>query len=180
MSIQTCQLYNGRADSLTNRYDEAETAATIALMRDPQLFKARFRRAVARKNLGNYRGALLGLSSYLRHRPRPYLDNEYTDLHDFTKAYPDYSEAEEMMGDILQRHPECRATTFSVDDKESMKPSSNDRPEGSATPVPSDSEDYGHHGDKMPCRDYNDGDCSRGVRCKHMHAPDNHSVRDKL
>lgn len=42
------------------RYDDAEAAATIALEYDPRMIKARFRRGLARKEMGQLEAALVG------------------------------------------------------------------------------------------------------------------------
>ena len=44
----------------------------------------------------------------------------------------------------------------------------------------SDSSDWNHEGNGIPCKFYNHGGCSRGPKCRFSHAPDHHSVRDKL
>ena len=44
----------------------------------------------------------------------------------------------------------------------------------------SDSEDFYHTGNGVPCKYYNHGGCARGARCRYSHAPDRKSVRDEL
>ena len=48
------------------------------------------------------------------------------------------------------------------------------------TPVPSDSEDYAHLGNGIPCRDYNGEGCDLGAKCEFKHAADNKSLRDDV
>lgn len=44
----------------------------------------------------------------------------------------------------------------------------------------SDSSDYGHQGNGIPCRFYNHDGCNKGTRCSFSHAPDEKSIRDEL
>jgi len=44
----------------------------------------------------------------------------------------------------------------------------------------SDSSDWNHEGNGIPCRFYNHDGCKRGNDCRFSHAPDHKSVRDRL
>jgi len=44
----------------------------------------------------------------------------------------------------------------------------------------SDSSDWNHEGNGIPCRFYNHEGCARGIECRFSHAPDHKSVRDRL
>ena len=44
----------------------------------------------------------------------------------------------------------------------------------------SDSSDWSHEGNGIPCRFYNHDGCLRGTDCRFSHAPDHKSVRDRL
>lgn len=44
----------------------------------------------------------------------------------------------------------------------------------------SDSSDWKHDRNGIPCRFYNHDGCLRGTNCKFSHAPDHKSVRDRL
>jgi hypothetical protein len=44
----------------------------------------------------------------------------------------------------------------------------------------SDSSDWNHEGNGIPCRFYNHDGCMRGNECRFSHAPDLKSVRDQL
>lgn len=44
----------------------------------------------------------------------------------------------------------------------------------------SDSSDWHHEGNGIPCRFYNRDGCLRGTDCRFSHAPDHKSVRDRL
>lgn len=51
---------------------------------------------------------------------------------------------------------------------------------GDETEVLSDTSDYEHDGNGVPCRHYNHDGCQAGPDCKFTHAPDGCSLRDKL
>ena len=65
-------------------------------------------------------------------------------------------------------------------DEEMRRPHAGSPPDTAETPVPSDSEDYKHNGNGIPCRFYNHDGCRAGASCKFKHAPDRRSVRDDL
>jgi hypothetical protein len=44
----------------------------------------------------------------------------------------------------------------------------------------SDSSEWNHEGNGIPCRFYNHEGCMRGTECRFSHAPDHKSVRDHL
>ncbi len=44
----------------------------------------------------------------------------------------------------------------------------------------SDSSDWNHEGNGIPCRFYNHDGCLRGTKCRFSHTPDHKSVRDRL
>ena len=44
----------------------------------------------------------------------------------------------------------------------------------------SDSSDWNHEGNGIPCTFYNHDGCTRGNDCRFSHAPDHKSVRDRL
>lgn len=44
----------------------------------------------------------------------------------------------------------------------------------------SDSSDWNHEGNGIPCRFHNHDGCLRGTNCRFSHAPDHRSVRDRL
>lgn len=48
------------------------------------------------------------------------------------------------------------------------------------TPWLSETSDFEHKGNAIPCRFYNHDGCKNGPKCKFSHAPDSRSVRDKL
>lgn len=68
-----------------------------------------------------------------------------------------------------------------MDEVELGHPLPEDDPDsGMETPTFSDSSDFEHEGNSVPCRYYNHGGCKKGKSCKFRHAPDNRSVRDDL
>jgi hypothetical protein len=48
------------------------------------------------------------------------------------------------------------------------------------TPYLSETSDFEHDGNGIPCRFYNHDGCKRGTACKFKHGPDHRSVRDNL
>ena len=160
------------------RYTEAEGAASTALRRDPKLLKARYRRALARKGQGNYAGALIGsypLTDHSEGRPQFCVK----DLYDVLQIDPTCQEAIDARGEIFEVGGHLQDPTEVVEGEE-WDPRPEDTPEYPETPVPSDTEEYTHFGNGIPCRYYNHEGCNQGERCKFKHAADNRSVRDDL
>lgn len=52
--------------------------------------------------------------------------------------------------------------------------------DGAETPMLSETSDFEHEGNSIPCRFYNHDGCRNGTECKFRHGPDNRSVRDSL
>ena len=48
------------------------------------------------------------------------------------------------------------------------------------TPMLSETSDFEHEGNNVPCRSYNHDGCKYGSTCKFKHGPDDHSIRDNL
>jgi hypothetical protein len=69
-------------------------------------------------------------------------------------------------------------------DEDDIAVSDDERPLLSNTKVElesvSDSSDWNHEGNGIPCRFYNHEGCKRGNDCRFSHAPDHKSVRDRL
>ena len=84
------------------------------------------------------------------------------------------------MHEIYKHEGEFDEPTFNSDDEADSRPQPFDPPSDLETPVPSDSEDYKHEGNGIPCRHYNREGCKLGKQCNFKHAPDNRSVRDDL
>ncbi|KAG6825996.1 hypothetical protein H0H93_016903, partial [Arthromyces matolae] len=142
-------------------YAEAERVATEALLLDPKMLKARYRRGLARKGARDYTGALEDFSAVLRQDPS------------LTEVHMHLTEAEylyEKFGD--EDYP-------SSDAEEPGWPYYEDDPI-SLSDSESDSSDCNHTGNNIPCRFYNHGGCSRKDTCNYSHAPDDKSERDKL
>lgn len=70
------------------------------------------------------------------------------------------------------------------DDDDDVAVSEDEHPMPSAIKVElesvSDSSDWNHEGNGIPCRFYNHDGCMRGTDCRFSHAPDHKSVRDRL
>lgn len=138
----------------------------IVLDRDPSC-------ADAQKALSDAQAALrLKREDAKRRRDSPYYasrddddgawddaDDEETDLGSDASDMEDLMPEDEL-AEPLPHHP-------SADD-------------GRDTPTLSDTSDFEHAGNGVPCRYYNHGGCARGVRCTFRHAPDDRSVRDDL
>ncbi|EIW52990.1 TPR-like protein, partial [Trametes versicolor FP-101664 SS1] len=136
------------------RWIPAESAASRALMREPDHAKALFRRAQARKEMGMYAGAEADL--------RRVLAQDSTNI-------AALAEMESVRALKRMAHAE------------DMSDDEDDLPGDVFDPVEeSDSEDYTHKGNGTPCRFYNRHGCTQGARCRFSHAPDQKSVRDEL
>lgn len=85
-------------------------------------------------------------------------------IREMISSEPDYDEDDADMDEVELAHP------LPEDDPDS----------GMETPTFSDSSDFEHEGNSVPCRYYNHGGCKKGKSCKFRHAPDNRSVRDDL
>ncbi|KAG6868431.1 hypothetical protein C0993_003108 [Termitomyces sp. T159_Od127] len=139
------------------QYDDAEYAATEALMLDPKMVKARYRRGLARKESGQYKAALIEQDS-----TRTEARNQTTETQYYYDKY----------GDVFSE-------SASTDGLGYGWPYHDDEP-ADVSETESDSSDCHHIGNGVPCRFYNHGGCSRKDNCRYSHAPDDLSERDKL
>ncbi|KAH8976948.1 hypothetical protein EDB92DRAFT_1898219 [Lactarius akahatsu] len=140
-------------------YDAAEQCAKRALCIDPKFAKARFRRGQARK--GNLQLTAAGV-----------------DFATVLEQNPDSTETKKALDEVLvlmrERNEEdepiesedCRPR-FNVDSKVELE-------------SVSDSSDFNHEGNGVPCRSYNHDGCKQGLECRFSHTPDYKSVRDRL
>ncbi|KAG6916896.1 hypothetical protein DXG01_004729 [Tephrocybe rancida] len=159
----TAVLYSNLAAAYLKleQYDEAEDAALEALVRDPKMLKARYRRGLARKESGQYTAALADFKAVLKQ--------------DSTR-----SEARVQLiatQDLRNNYGDDYADDKEEDDL--IWPFYDDNPEGFSD-TDSDSSDCRHIGSGVPCRFYNHGGCTRKDNCRFSHAPDEHSERDKV
>ncbi|KAJ3554387.1 hypothetical protein NM688_g3137 [Phlebia brevispora] len=142
------------------RYEEAEATTSQALRRNHKLMKARFRRGVARKHMGNYLSAIIDFKNVL-------------------KQDPDCVEARTHLQEIRDL---CRSAEYSDNTPENLakkaRPLFDDPDDGIETGYTSDSSDFFHTGNGTPCRFYNHDGCAQGSLCRFKHAPDYLSVRD--
>ncbi|KAI0284828.1 hypothetical protein BC826DRAFT_1109520 [Russula brevipes] len=141
-------------------YSLAEDSAQRALDLDPRFMKARYRRGLARK--GNFE-----------------LARASVDFRTILKQDPESTEARDALRETLALMRER-----DEDDDDDVAVSEDEYPVPSATKVElesvSDSSDWNHEGNGIPCRFYNHDGCMRGTDCRFSHAPDHKSVRDRL
>ncbi|KZT20511.1 TPR-like protein [Neolentinus lepideus HHB14362 ss-1] len=144
------------------RYEWAESVANEALRSDPSMQKARYRRGLARKGMERYRAAMFDFRTVLEQDPA------------CDTAKDELAIVEELLeaGDGVEEYGE-------YDEDRCIFPPLNDGPLRDWDNF-SDSSDYWHDGNMIPCRHYNHAGCKKGSLCKYSHAPDAKSVRDKL
>ncbi|KAI9451493.1 hypothetical protein BJY52DRAFT_1190926 [Lactarius psammicola] len=140
-------------------YDAAEECAQNALRLDPRFTRARYRRGLARKGNLQLAAAVVDFMTVLEQDPnsteaRKALDETFTLINERNNE-EDESVTEEDCGPSL---------TDPGKELESV----------------SDSSDWNHVGNGLPCRHYNHDGCMRGVECRFSHAPDHRGVRDRL
>ncbi|KAH9954655.1 hypothetical protein BC827DRAFT_1241630 [Russula dissimulans] len=139
-------------------YDRAEACAEEALRQDPRFVKARYRRGLARKgNLELARAAV--------------------DFRTVLKQDPSLTEARDALSETL-------ALMRELDDEYDVAVTDDESPllddKKFELESVSDSSDWHHEGNGIPCRFYNHDGCTRGIDCRYSHAPDEKSVRDRL
>ncbi|KAH9896002.1 hypothetical protein C8Q73DRAFT_690462 [Cubamyces lactineus] len=136
------------------RWDVAESAATRALFDHPSHVKARFRRAIARKEMRRFTAAETDLQYILERDPSN--TAAHTEVNALRAAKRDTPRSQ-----WVEEDEEEVEYPFDFGDE-------------------SDSEDFYHTGNGIPCKYYNHDGCARGPRCHYSHAPDRKSVRDEL
>ncbi|KAI9065693.1 hypothetical protein FKP32DRAFT_1674525 [Trametes sanguinea] len=135
-------------------WNHAENAATRALIHDSKHIKARFRRAIARKELHTFDTAEADLQRILSLDPaNASARSELEEIRRLRQITPGIEGAPEL--DEIWDGME-----FELEDE-------------------SDSEDF-YDGNDVPCNHYNHARCARGTQCRFSHAPDRKSVRDEL
>ncbi|OCH91987.1 hypothetical protein OBBRIDRAFT_833801 [Obba rivulosa] len=133
----------------------AESAASRALHCEPTNIKARYRRGLALKEQGDYLRAINDFRCVLR------LD-------------PSNTTARQELEATLNLH------VGPVPREDRGEDPAADESAKSDITTESDSEDYKHIGNGIPCRFYNHYGCKKGSRCPYRHAPDPKSFRDEL
>ncbi|KAI0704396.1 hypothetical protein C8T65DRAFT_653864, partial [Cerioporus squamosus] len=132
-------------------WEAAESAATRALMHDPNHIKSLFRRALASKARQRYTSAQSDLYHLLSidkaNEPARKELQEIQSLYDWDNAI-DMNERNELREAIEIDYP--------------------------------DSDEYLHTGNFTPCKFHNHDGCLKGSSCRFMHSPDSKSVRDEL
>ncbi|KAI0065070.1 hypothetical protein BV25DRAFT_1989327 [Artomyces pyxidatus] len=141
-----------------DQYESAGLYATRALLHDPTLIKARYRRALARKGVGQLFAAKIDLETILKQDPN--CAEAQTELQEIRN--------------LLQNEPDRAEEDISDDEYPSL-----DDPKVDLASM-SDTSDFAHEGNGIPCRFYNHAGCNKGRDCSFSHAPDPKSVRDDL
>jgi len=107
----------------------------------------------------------------------PKLTREGADFRTILKQDPSSAEAKNALRETL-------ALMLERDDDDDFAVPDDEGPLLSDTKVElesvSDSSDWNHEGNGIPCRFYNHDGCKRGNDCRFSHAPDHKSVRDRL
>ncbi|KAI0345588.1 hypothetical protein BDW22DRAFT_1426260 [Trametopsis cervina] len=152
------------------KYYEADHAATVALTRDRKLLKARYRRGLARKALEEYRAAMTDFKRVIAQDPT--CQEAHSELEETIILYASFKVD---IGDDEDSDQVSEFDNAAWPDSEEPQSASDGE-----TIVMSDSSDYEHGGNEIPCRHYNHQGCKRGKDCLYKHAPDNRSVRDTL
>ena len=110
-------------------------------------------------------------------RGAPRLTREGVDFRTILKQDPSSTEAKNALRETL-------ALMLERDDDDDFAVPDDEFPSLSDTKVElesvSDSSDWNHEGNGIPCRFYNHDGCKRGNDCRFSHAPDHKSVRDRL
>ena len=149
----------------------------MALAQDPCLVKARYRRGMARKGMGQLRAAISGKHTAnmtdMSLNMVPVLDFETV-----LQVDPNCNEARVELAIVRQLWESGEGDeTGNGSTTDEYPHLDEDRMEIDSQ---SDSSDYGHEGNGIPCRFYNHGGCNKGTHCSFSHAPDEKSVRDDL
>ncbi|KAJ7084840.1 hypothetical protein B0H15DRAFT_847785 [Mycena belliarum] len=161
-------------------YEMAERAALLALVHDPRMVKARFRRGIARKENHKFKAAKADFETVIREDPNCAeakaelaavnlllceIDGEQ--LEDNSDESTDY---EFPAPDTPPRDPLPMWLASASDSEDSSDSDSGD--------IHEDSE---HVGNGIPCKHHNRKPlgCAKGASCVYSHAPDARSVPDK-
>ncbi|KAF8894848.1 hypothetical protein BD779DRAFT_1669293 [Infundibulicybe gibba] len=143
------------------RSDIAEWAATVALLYDPHMTRARYRRGVARRKQCDLGAAHADFETVLIEDPHHIKANQ---------------EMDDIQGHGMRVPGPLQGTAL----EKAVKPDFDDDP-WELSSVDSDSTDCRHVGNGIPCRFYNSPNgCSRNEGCRFSHAPDDKSIRDRL
>lgn len=148
--------------------------AGAALEYDPRMIKARYRRALARKEIFGYEAAKEGMLRDFFFW-RKCLIFFLVDLEGILYLEPANQDAKEQLKQVNNL---IRAQGGFPSDPCDRYPRVNDEPW--EVYYDSDSEDCNQKGNKTPCRFYNHDGCRNGSQCHYSHAPDEKSVRDEL
>ncbi|CAK5281064.1 unnamed protein product [Mycena citricolor] len=154
-------------------FDMAERAASTALLSDPKMVKARFRRAMARKGASKLLAAKIDLDTVLELQPSCFeaaleidilIDMRDSGVPDLTNIWEDAEvplpsdEPCPIISSDLAK--ELRALKAERDDEEAER--------------------LAHVGNGIPCKHHNLKllGCAKGAGCPYSHAPDERSIAD--
>ncbi|KAJ7778797.1 hypothetical protein DFH07DRAFT_796031 [Mycena maculata] len=153
-------------------YDMAERAALMALVHDPRMTKARFRRGIARKENNRLKGAKTDFETILREDPN--CAEAQVELAVVQRLCEIYEESDEEDSDPVDY--EYPAPNQAPRPPMPMWLVSEDGPEDSE----SENDENEHVGNGIPCKHHNlkpDG-CAKGASCVYSHAQDSRSIQD--
>ncbi|KAJ7695166.1 hypothetical protein B0H17DRAFT_1131647 [Mycena rosella] len=159
---------------------EAEAACEQVLKDDPRHLKARFRRGTARLNMLCFKDAMQDFKACAKLAPHdPQFSaaitntrQEYAKLR--AEGYKDQW-ADSGGQELSDEEDDGEADDFDFD---FFEPRLDDKPVDILSE--SDSSDFEHQGNGVPCRLYNHDGCQKGAQCKFKHAPGKDTTRDEL
>ncbi|TDL23899.1 hypothetical protein BD410DRAFT_786567 [Rickenella mellea] len=141
------------------RFEAAEAAAHTALLHDPKSLKARYLRGLARRGQTHFHAAILDFENVIAQDP-----TNADALAISRELYQDGKGNETGCDTEEEEFPPLDAEKWEIETE-------------------SDTSDYQHDGNGVPCRYYNHGGCKNGsgpLGCMFKHSPDDNSMRDKL
>ncbi|KAJ7077890.1 hypothetical protein B0H15DRAFT_861325 [Mycena belliarum] len=162
-------------------YREAEEACEEALKQDPRHLKARFRRGTARLNMLCFKDAMKDFKACAKLVSNdPQVAAAIIDTRqEFAKLKADGYE--DQWADSGGQDLSCEDSEEEDGDMgefEFFEPGFDEKPVEIFSD--SDSSDFEHVGNGVPCRFYNHDGCAKGNQCRFKHAPHPHTTRDEL
>ncbi|KAJ7491056.1 hypothetical protein FB451DRAFT_1361732 [Mycena latifolia] len=157
-------------------YEMAEKAASLALIHDPRMTKARFRRGIARKENNKLKAAKIDFQTILKEDPS--CAEAKVELAAVEWLCEGDGERDDSDGSAdykfpaPDRTPRVPLPMWLVSESDS---------EDSAESEIDDAEDSEHVGNGIPCKHHNRKPlgCAKGASCAYSHAPDARSMPDK-
>ncbi|EJD52365.1 TPR-like protein [Auricularia subglabra TFB-10046 SS5] len=151
-----------------NSPEAAERFATIALELDPKNVDARCLRGRARMAQKRFCAAIIDFDVALRLSPGhdDAWDGRKSSVKEQDKLRA--NDGEEIPADLTDNNPVIAGEIVAL-----PKPKLDDD-------AASDTSDYNHEANGIPCRHYNQSRCSRGELCNYSHGPTKWAIRDQL